>query len=91
MGAGQATRQGVAQDAKRTAQLMAYGYRVLRVQNEEVETDLEGVLKRIAATCGAEALLPRLDTAGEIKQRKGLRLKRQRCAWKQGQHFEAID
>ena len=41
MGAGQATRQG-------TAQLVAYGYRVLRVQNKEVETDLAGLLKKIA-------------------------------------------
>ena len=48
------------QDAGRTAQLAAYGYHVLRVQNEEVEIDLEGVLRKIALACGITALLPNL-------------------------------
>lgn len=48
------------QDATRTAQLAAYGYRVLRVLNEEVETDLELVLRKIAETCGTTALPPSL-------------------------------
>ncbi len=34
-------------DAARTAQLSAYGYRVLRFQNEEVLTDLASVTARI--------------------------------------------
>jgi very-short-patch-repair endonuclease len=42
----------IEQDAERTAQLEAHGYRVLRVWNEEVETDLEGVLRKIISTCG---------------------------------------
>jgi len=46
------------QDAERTAQLAAYGYQVLRVWNDEVETNLEAVLQKIAAVCGAAALLP---------------------------------
>ncbi|MBN1449833.1 MAG: endonuclease domain-containing protein [Anaerolineales bacterium] len=45
-------------DAQRTMQLERYGYQVLRVQNEEVETDLAGVLEKISVLCGAEALLP---------------------------------
>jgi len=48
----------VEQDRARTAQLEAYGYHLLRVRNEEVAADLEAVLTRIAAACGASALLP---------------------------------
>ena len=48
------------QDAQRTAQLTAYGYRVLRVSNQAVETNLEEVLHKIAAACGLPALLPGL-------------------------------
>jgi very-short-patch-repair endonuclease len=51
-------RKQAEQDAKRTAQLAAYGFRVLRVQNEEVQTDLESVLRKIAEACGTTALLP---------------------------------
>jgi very-short-patch-repair endonuclease len=48
------------QDTSRTAQLEALGYRVLRVWNEEVESNLDGVLQKIAAACGRAALLPGL-------------------------------
>lgn len=40
------------QDAARTAHLVAYGYRVLRFSNEDVMTDLPGVLARIQAAAG---------------------------------------
>ena len=37
------------QDAARTTELEAHGYRVLRFHNEEVLTDLASVLRRIAS------------------------------------------
>ncbi len=40
-------------DAERTHALEAYGYRVLRVRNEDVLRDLPGVVNRIAA-CAAQ-------------------------------------
>ena len=43
------------EDARRTAYFEAYGYKVLRFRNEEVEEDIEGVLRRIAEACGARA------------------------------------
>jgi len=56
------------QDAGRTAQLTAYGYHVLRVQNEEVDIDLEGVLRKIVAACDTPALLPNLGE-GQVDER----------------------
>ena len=41
-------------DALRTAHLQSRGLRVLRFRNEEVMTDLDGVLKRIQAALGAQ-------------------------------------
>ncbi len=38
-------------DDERDRILTARGFRVMRVRNEEVERDLEGVLERIAAAC----------------------------------------
>lgn len=38
-----------AYDEARTEHLQAHGYRVLRVRNAEVLSDLDGVLARIAA------------------------------------------
>jgi very-short-patch-repair endonuclease len=46
-------RGQIEQDAERTAQLAIYGYQVLRLQNEELERDLEGVLNKIAEACGS--------------------------------------
>jgi very-short-patch-repair endonuclease len=39
-------------DAERDRILTARGFRVMRVRNEDVERDLEGVLERIEAACG---------------------------------------
>ena len=39
-------------DAMRDEYLARYGYRVLRVRNDEVENDLEAVLERILQACG---------------------------------------
>lgn len=44
-------RQQAEYDAERDKTLTAHGFRVMRVRNEEVERDLEGVLERIAAAC----------------------------------------
>jgi very-short-patch-repair endonuclease len=41
-------------DETRSAQLIAYGYRILRFRNEEVLTDLISVLDRIASTAGRD-------------------------------------
>jgi leucyl-tRNA synthetase len=41
----------VVADEQRSLQMSNYGYRVLRVRNQEVEADLEGVLRRILETC----------------------------------------
>lgn len=38
-------------DAERDRILTAKGFRVMRVRNEDVERDLEGVLERIEAAC----------------------------------------
>jgi len=40
-------------DAKRTAWLESQGYRVLRFWNNEVFENLDGVLHKISAACGA--------------------------------------
>ena len=40
------------EDARRTSCFEAYGYTVLRFRNEEVEKDIEGVLRRILEACG---------------------------------------
>ena len=42
-------------DAVRTAQLNAFGYRVVRVRNDEVFDDLPAVLSRIAEAAGPPA------------------------------------
>ena len=39
-------------DRLRAEELERRGYRILRVTNEEVERDIEGVLKKIAKACG---------------------------------------
>jgi very-short-patch-repair endonuclease len=57
------------QDSDRTAQLESYGYRVLRVLNDEVEVDLEAVLEKIAAACGVTALRPDLTGEGQADER----------------------
>src|SRR5437588_2005341 len=41
--------RGIAADAQRTADLNARGYRVLRFWNNDVLTDVEGVMETIAA------------------------------------------
>src|SRR3954467_10867725 len=41
--------RGIAADAKRTAELNARGYRVLRFWNNDVLTNVEGVMETIAA------------------------------------------
>ena len=46
-------RRQVEHDAERSRVLTAQGLRVLRVRNEEVMQDLEGVLLRIRRACGA--------------------------------------
>ncbi len=51
-----ATAGQVARDDERKVWLNARGIRVLRVTNDEVENDLDGVLRRIAE----EALSPNL-------------------------------
>lgn len=51
-----------AYDADRTEQLEAFGYRVLRVRNEDVFRNLSGVLAEIAAA--AEALATETSTPG---------------------------
>jgi very-short-patch-repair endonuclease len=44
----------VAEDAKRTAQLEAYGYLVLRFWNNDVLSNIDGVLETIVATASQE-------------------------------------
>ena len=39
------------QDEHRTDQFEALGYRVIRFRNQEVEQDMEGVLKKIIEAC----------------------------------------
>jgi very-short-patch-repair endonuclease len=46
------------QDEQRDSQLAAYGFHILRFQNQEVESNLEVVLGKIAAAGGDSALLP---------------------------------
>ena len=41
----------VEQDSFRDAQMTAFGYRVLRFKNDEVEKEIEFVLKKIEAFC----------------------------------------
>jgi very-short-patch-repair endonuclease len=41
-------------DARRTSWLESQGYRVLRVWNNEVFENLDGVLHKISAACGAQ-------------------------------------
>ena len=41
------------QDAQRTRQFNEFGYRVIRFQNEEVETNLAMVLKEILSACNS--------------------------------------
>ena len=60
-----------AYDAQRTAFLAAQGIRLLRVNNELVENDVEMVLDRIATACGIVCPSPDLgegqaDGGGEI-------------------------
>ncbi|MCI2430537.1 endonuclease domain-containing protein [Candidatus Acetothermia bacterium] len=45
-------------DRQRTEILKCQGYRVLRIKNADIENDIEGVLRRIAATCGESAQNP---------------------------------
>jgi very-short-patch-repair endonuclease len=49
-------------DGQRNQQMAEYGYRVLRVSNQAIETDLESVIYRILEACqaGAETPLPEL-------------------------------
>jgi very-short-patch-repair endonuclease len=49
-------------DGQRSQRMAEYGYRVLRVNNQEVETDLESVICRILAACqtGADSPPPEL-------------------------------
>jgi very-short-patch-repair endonuclease len=47
-------------DANRSQELEAQGYRVLRFTNEQVATDLEGVLSAIQDACQSKAPLPSL-------------------------------
>jgi very-short-patch-repair endonuclease len=44
----------------RNQRMVGYGYRVLRVSNQEIETDLESLMRRILEACqdGAESPLP---------------------------------
>lgn len=53
-------RQQVEYDAERTAYLTSCGLQVIRVQNEEVENDLERVLGKIAVACGMIYPSPKL-------------------------------
>jgi very-short-patch-repair endonuclease len=55
------------QDRQRAEQLAAHGYRVLRYSNQAVEHDLEAVLSKIAAACGAAALLPGVVGEGQAE------------------------
>jgi very-short-patch-repair endonuclease len=47
-------------DEQRSQRMAEYGYRVLRVSNQQIENDLESVMGRILAACqgGAESPLP---------------------------------
>jgi very-short-patch-repair endonuclease len=47
-------------DEQRSRRLAEYGYRVLRVSNQEIESDLESVICHILEAChaGAESPLP---------------------------------
>jgi very-short-patch-repair endonuclease len=45
-------------DEQRNQQMAEYGYRVLRVSNQEVETDLESVICRILEACQDRAETP---------------------------------
>lgn len=58
------------QDRQRSSQLAAYGYRILRIKNHEVESDLESVLARIAEACGNSALLPEIPGEGQAGVRQ---------------------
>ena len=44
-------RQQIQQDAERTRQFEAFGYRILRFTNEQVLHDIDAVLSEIAAAC----------------------------------------
>ena len=52
-------------DAERERILAAHGLRVLRVRNEQVMQDLEGVLRAIAAACDLTPRPPSLKGKGE--------------------------
>ena len=54
-----------AQDAKRTADLEAYGYLVLRFWNNDVLSNIGGVLETIAATASQEPPHPNPLPNGE--------------------------
>jgi very-short-patch-repair endonuclease len=57
------------EDEQRSQRMAEYGYRVLRVSNQEVETDLESVISRILAAChaGAESPPPELGMYPEVR------------------------
>jgi very-short-patch-repair endonuclease len=56
-------------DAERTAFLNSRGLQVIRIQNEEVENDLEKILGKIAEACGERSPSPEL---GEGCQPEGM-------------------
>jgi very-short-patch-repair endonuclease len=60
-------------DADRDYLLASSGIRILRLKNEEIHTDLRGVLERIAAFCmdGTSEPLPRPLPQGERGDRGG--------------------
>ncbi len=53
---GSVHRQQAERDAGRDAVLAAHGLRVMRVSNEEVQSNLAGVLARIVEACGEPAV-----------------------------------
>ena len=56
------------QDAKRTADLEAYGYLVLRFWNNDVLSNIDGVVETIAATASQEPPHPNPLPNGEREQ-----------------------
>ena len=71
---------GIASDAKRTAELESRGYRVLRFWNNDVLGNIEGVMETIAAAVrdGPPPPTPPRHAAhggrGEVRSRRGQRL-----------------
>jgi very-short-patch-repair endonuclease len=63
-GDGGVHRTQVKADEQRSRRMAEYGYRMLRVRNEEVLTDPEGVLRSILAACQPTAESP-LHECGE--------------------------